>query len=88
MKSGTKIKFMTRIVLEISQEKDVALLLALLERLNIQVVQKNSEKEKSSSTVKEEHVFLLKGLPARKDLENLVKEIESMRKDRPLPGRE
>jgi|GEM_PF-1532974 len=88
MKSGTKIKFMTRIVLEISQEKDVALLLALLDRLNIQVVQKKSDIDKPGAALQEEQFFLLKGLPARKDIETLVKEIESMRKDRTLPERE
>ena len=61
MKSGTKIKFMTRIVLEISQEKDVALLLALLDRLNIQVVQKKSDIDKPGAALQEEQVFLLKG---------------------------
>ncbi len=77
---------MTRIVLEVPQDKDVDLLLALLERLNIRVVQRTSEKEQPART-KNDQAFILKGLPAREDFEDFVREFEESREDRPLPGR-
>lgn len=78
---------MTRIVLEIPQDKDLDLLLALLERLNIRVIQKTHEKEETRAA-KEDLAFILKGLPARKDFDAFVRDFEESRKDRPLPGRE
>ena len=78
---------MTRIVLEIPQDKDLDLLLALLERLNIRVIQKTLEKEEPRAA-KEDLAFILKGLPARKDFDAFVRDFEESRKDRPLPGRE
>ena len=78
---------MTRIVLEVSQAKDLDLLLALLERLNIRVIQTSLEKEQPAEAI-EDHDFILKGLPAREDFEDFVRDFEESRKDRPLPGRE
>ena len=77
---------MTRIVLEISQDKDLDLLLGLLERLNIRVVQETIEKDQSAML--ESRALILKGLPARKDFESFVRDFEESRQDRPLPGRE
>ena len=77
---------MTRIVLEIPQDKDLDLLLALLERLNIRVIQKTHEKEQPGAA-KEDLAFILKGLPVRKDFDVFVRDFEESRKDRPLPGR-
>lgn len=77
---------MTRIVLEISQEKDLDLLLSLLERLNIRVVQKIDEKEQSS--IQADRILILKGLPAKKDFNAFIQDFEESRKDRSLPGRE
>ena len=78
---------MTRIVLEVPQDQDLDLLLALLERLNIRVVQKTIEKEQSVATTKDQ-AFILKGLPSRKDFEDFVREFEQSREGHPLPGRE
>lgn len=66
---------MTRIVLEVPQEKDLDLLLALLQRLNIRVVQKNSE-EDQPAPANEDRLFILKGLPAREDFEDFVRDFE------------
>lgn len=77
---------MTRIVLEVPQDKDLELLLALLERLNIRVIQRTSEKKKPAP-VKDDQAFILKGLPARENFEEFVRDFEESRKDRPLPGR-
>lgn len=76
---------MTRIVLEVPQDKDLDMLLALLERLNIRVIQRTSEK--ASPPSKNDQAFILKGLPAREDFEEFVRDFEESRKDRPLPGR-
>lgn len=81
-----KIRYMTRIVLEVPQDKDLDLLLALLERLNIRVIQRTSEKKKPAPT-KDDQAFILKGLPAREDFEAFVRDFEESRQDRPLPGR-
>lgn len=77
---------MTRIVLEVPQDKDLELLLALLERLNIRVIQRTSEKKKPAPA-KDDQAFILKGLPAREDFEAFVRDFEESRQDRPLPGR-
>lgn len=77
---------MTRIVLEVPQDKDLDLLLALLERLNIRVIQRASENTPPAA-VKNDHAFILKGLPARENFEEFVRDFEESRKDRPLPGR-
>lgn len=77
---------MTRIVLEVPQDKDLELLLALLERLNIRVIQRNSEKKKPKLE-KDDQAFILKGLPTRENFEEFVRDFEESRKDRPLPGR-
>jgi hypothetical protein len=78
---------MTRIVLEVSKDKDLDLLLALLERLDITVIQKTSEDELPAQA-KGDRDFILKGLPARLDFESFVRDFEESRKDRSLPGRE
>ncbi len=78
---------MTRIVLEVPQDKDLDLLLALLQRLNIRVVQKTSEEEQPAPA-NEDRLFILKGLPAREDFEAFVRDFELSRVDRTLPGRE
>ncbi len=77
---------MTRIVLEVPQDKDLDLLLALLERLNIRVIQRTSEKEQPAQA-KNDQAFILKGLPAREDFEGFVRDFEASREDRQLPGR-
>lgn len=74
---------MTRITLEISQDKDLELLLALLERLNIRVVKKSASKDQAG--LQDDDTFILNGLPARKDFEAFLLEFEESRKDRPLP---
>lgn len=77
---------MTRIVLEVPQDKDLDLLLALLKRLNIRVVQRTSESEASAQAVSE-RTFILQGLPARKDFEAFVREFDLNRQDRTMPER-
>lgn len=77
---------MTRIVLEVPQDKDLDMLFALLERLNIRVVQRTSENT-PPAPAKNDQAFILKGLPAREDFEEFVRDFEESRKDRPLPGR-
>ena len=76
---------MTRIVLEVPQDKDFDLLLALFERLNIRIIQRTSKKEQPTGA-KNDQEFILKGLPARKNFEDFVREFEESREDRPLPG--
>ena len=66
---------MTRIVLEVQQDKDLNLLLALLQRLNIRVLQKTSEEEQPAPA-NEDRLFILKGLPAREDFEAFVRDFE------------
>lgn len=78
---------MTRIILEVSQEKDLDLLLALLKRLDIRVIQKTAERPAESST-SEDRNFILQGLPAREDFEDFVRAFEESRQDRPFPGRQ
>ncbi|MBX2928946.1 MAG: hypothetical protein KF852_14010 [Saprospiraceae bacterium] len=53
---------MTRIVLEIAQDKDLDLLLALLDRLNVTVVQQIAEKEQSTGAT-EDQDYILRGFP-------------------------
>jgi len=79
---------MTRIVLEVPQNKDLDLLLALLERLNIRVIQRVSEDEPPNAAATEDKSFILKGLPPRKNFEDFVRDFDLSRQDRPLPGRE
>lgn len=78
---------MTRIVLEVSQEKDLDLLLALLERLDVRVIEKNDEGISKGTSI-EEQDFILQGLPLREDFEDFVRDFEKSREDRPLPGRQ
>ncbi len=82
-----KSGIMTRIVLEVPQGKDLDLLLALVERLNIRVVQRTSDKT-PPALANNDQAFILKGLPAREDFEDFVRDFEKSREDRPLPGRE
>lgn len=70
---------MTRIVLEVPYERDVALLLALLDRLNIRVVNQTSE-TKEPGPANDDHSYILKGLPAREDFEDYVREFEASRR--------
>lgn len=77
---------MTRIVLEVPQDKDLDLLLALLKRLNIRVVQRTSNSEPSAQ-VSSEKAFILRGLPAREDFEAFILDFEAGRQDRPMPER-
>ena len=77
---------MTRIVLEVPQDKDLDLLLALLERLNIRVIQHTSENTPPTQA-KTDQAFILKGLPAREDFEDFVRDFEESREDRSLPCR-
>jgi hypothetical protein len=78
---------MTRIILEVSQEKDLDLLLALLKRLDIRIIEKTVDRSPEAST-KKDRDFILQGLPAREDFEDFVREFEESRQDRPLPGRQ
>lgn len=78
---------MTRIVLEVSQEKDLDLLLALLERLDVRVIEKNDEGISKGTSI-EEQDFILQGLPVREDFEDFARDFEKSREDRPLPGRQ
>ncbi len=82
-----KITEMTRIVLEVPQDKDLDLLLALLQRLNIRVIQKTSE-EAPSDSANADRLFILKGLPEREDFEAFVRDFELSREERALLGRE
>ena len=78
---------MTRILLEVPQEKDVALLMALLKRLNIRVIQPVPADEQMSAST-EDQAFILNGLPEREDLEEFLREFELSRTDRPVSGPE
>lgn len=78
---------MTRIILEVPHDKDLDLLLALLDRLNIRVVQKTPDQEQPAAAT-DDRAFILKGLPARKDFEAFAQDFEENQKDRSLPGRE
>ena len=72
---NTKLIRMTRIVLEVSQEEDLDLLLALLKRLDIRIVQETSEGIPEAPT-SEERGFILQGLPEREDFEDFVKDFD------------
>jgi hypothetical protein len=78
---------MTRILLEIPQNQDLDLLLALFKRLNVRVVQRTVESPapRQDDT---ETALILAGLPAKKDFEAYVSEFEESRKDKPLSSRE
>ncbi len=78
---------MTRILLEVPHDKDLSLLLALLDRLEVRIINKTFEKDQSIPE-KEDLAFLMKGLPARKDFNDFVHDFELSREDRVLPGRE
>ena len=78
---------MTRITIEIPYEKDLNLLLVLIERLNLRLVEKVNNVG-SEPTNPENRAFILRGLPAREDFEDFVKDFEASRSDRALPGRE
>ncbi len=78
---------MTRITIEIPFQHDLGLLLTLLNRLNYKVVEQIVVPDAPKSTT-EARSFILKGLPAREDLEGFIREFESSRADRALPGRE
>jgi len=78
---------MTRILLEVPHDKDLSLLLALLDRLEVRIINKTFEKDQSMLE-KEDLAFLMKGLPARKDFNDYVHDFELSREDRALPGRE
>lgn len=78
---------MTRIILEVSQEKDLDLLLALLKRLDIRIIEKTADSTPEASTKKDQD-FILQGLPAREDFEDFLRDFEAGRQDRPLPGRQ
>jgi hypothetical protein len=85
---GKNIRRMTRIILDVPQGKDLDLLLALLERLDIRIVQRTvDETPPLPAPAKNDQEFILKGLPERKDFEAFVREFEESRQDRPLPGR-
>lgn len=77
---------MTRITIEVPYEKDLNLLLALIERLNIRLVEKVNNVG-TEPTNPENRDLILKGLPAREDFDNFVKDFEASRSDRALPGR-
>ncbi len=77
---------MTRIVLELQQDEDLNLLMALLQRLNIRVVQTESEHDQPAAAP-EGREFILKGLPAREDFDAFIRDFEKTRDDRALPGR-
>lgn len=68
---------MVRLVLEVSQDKDLDLLLALLARLNIRVVQ--TLESELPAAAKEDRDFIMKGLPAREDFEAFVRDFEESR---------
>jgi hypothetical protein len=79
---------MTRIVLEIPQDKDLDMLLALFSRLNIRVIDQSEVAKLEAKKLEEKASFILKGLPARKDFDDFLRDFESSRADLPLPGRE
>ena len=78
---------MTRKLLELPQNQDLDLLLALFKRLNIRVVQRTVEAP-ALKRDEAEIAMILAGLPAKKDFEAYVREFEESRKDNPLPSRE
>ena len=78
---------MTRITIEVPFENDLGLLLALLNRLNYPVVEKTVLPDTSPLSA-ENRSFILKGLPAREDMEDFIREFEMSKADRMLPGRE
>ncbi len=79
---------MTRLVLEIPKQTDLMLLLALLERLNIRVVQRSEDNIPMAAQETDDKDFIMKGLPERENVEEFMREFEASRKDRTLPQRE
>lgn len=77
---------MTRILLEISRDKDLELLLALLKRLEIRVVQTETNQPQPALS-DEDRAIILKGLPERADFEAFLLDFQQNREDRPLPDR-
>lgn len=75
---------MTHITVEVPYDKDLSLLLALLERLNLRIVDKSIVKEEQKVNL-ETKAFILKGLPARKDIEAFIRDFEESKLDRPFP---
>ena len=67
---------MTRIVLEIPQEKDRDLLLDLLHRLGVRIVEESQVMDEDTAA------YILRGLPARDNFDDFVKDFEAARKDR------
>jgi hypothetical protein len=78
---------MTRITIEIPYKQDLGLLLKLLSRLNYQVVEQTVIPE-TSNPPEEIRTLILKGLPAREDLDEFLEEFEVSKRERKLPGRE
>ncbi len=74
---------MIRLILEVTHPDDLAMLLPLLERLNIRVLE-NQESSTPISPSPEREAFILQGLPDSADLNRLLQDFETSRKDRPL----
>lgn len=80
---------MTQLLLEIPQNQDLDLLLALFKRLNIRVVQHvNTPPPSASKQEDPEAAFIMAGLPQKEDFESFIRAFEESRKDKPLPHRE
>ena len=80
---------MTQLLLEIPQNQDLDLLLALLKKFEVRVVRRSVVPGPSMPKSNDPQIALiLAGLPERADFEEFVREFEESRKDRPLPNRE
>ena len=72
---------MTCLMLNIQRDTDLAILLPLLNRLQISYVRNDIDLETPSSEIKD---FLMKGLPEKENFIEWVSEWERSREDRPL----
>jgi hypothetical protein len=72
---------MTQLVLEVPKDKDLQLLLALCQRLEIRVVETTFSPE-SKSKLEEVRRVIEAGVPDRSDFGTFLQEFENNRKDR------
>jgi hypothetical protein len=78
---------MTRIIIEVPFEKDLSLLLSLLQRLNAKVIEQSPSSNNPTEMPEKTRNFILQGLPERANFEDFVQDFEKSRADAPLPGR-
>jgi hypothetical protein len=75
---------MTRIVLEIQDDKDLRILLPLLERLGINITKQSGFPDEDNL---EYHYRIIDEGVQMEDQEKFLKDFDERREDRPLPGR-